>query len=221
MDSTSALVNTLRTVSYEKQFECVADMYSNGFLDDKAINSMIDNGICIEHLAHLPLKTEQLLMLLKKDQRLCAEAAFTIIDRALTPQLSCQDFCDLFYQCCNESVFEHLYTIILFKKPIDDNLKDKYISAIKYVLTCNNISYDTKSKAHELEIYLRLVDTMDIPYIRQCFSYNNNIFYLAISQNCHTPDDILSKLILINNVKYSKHIRINANLILQQHRKLK
>lgn len=221
MDSSSTLVNKLQAMSCEKQFKCIADMYSNGFLGDNTISSMIDNGICIEHLAHLSLKTEQLLKLFEKNRQVCVEAAFTVIDRALTPQIQPIDFIDLFCRCCNESVCEYLYNIILFKRPIEKILKDKYISAIRYISSCENINCNTKSKALELEIYLHLIDTPDISYIRKCFLDNNYIYCLALSQNCYTPDDILNKLILMKNIKYSKQIRTNANLTLQLHRKSK
>lgn len=214
MNETKTLVNeineNIKDKSEAEKREYLEELYNNGLLTERVLDFLINEEICIDYLAHLPLSNVQLLKLFNKNRQVCAEAAFTIIDRGLEKETSIEDFNIAFSNCCNEEVGQYLLTTMLLKPDIDDVLINKYLNAIRYIR--ENCKYDEElfEKAIEFENFIKLRFTDDIAYIKECYKKKNYIYNIAISQNDNTPIEIINELCLLKEVKYSKIIRANA-----------
>ena len=214
MDETTAVVNEIEkhinnfpNIDKIDYFEL---LYKNGKLTDEVVGLLIKNDIGLDYLAHLPLNDSLLLSLFNRNRQLCAEAAFTLIDRTLKDEVTKQRFQEIFGQCCNESISKYLFGIVLLKCDIDGLLKSKILDAIQYIKQQYSINDEIYKTAVDFEVFFELRNTENIDFIKKYFQLNNYIYDIAISQNVNTPIDIINELCSIKEMKYSKVIRANA-----------
>jgi len=214
MNESTALINEIkeRTNDTDKN-KYLEIVYQKGLLTEEVVEFLIENEICLDYLAHLPLSDNQLLILFKRNSQLCEEAAFTLIDRALKENVAEQDFHNIFSQCCNETVSKYLFGTILLKRDINCLLKSKILDAIQFIKQQYSIKEDIHKTAVEFENFLELRDTADVEFIKRRYNSNSYIYNMAISQNLNTPIEIINELCSLKDMKYSKIIRTNADEI--------
>lgn len=214
MDETTAVVNEIKehlnnSLNIDK-IDYFESLYQNGILTDEVVDLLMKNNIELDCLAHLPLNDSLLLSIFNKNKQLCAEAAFTLIDRALKDEVTKQRFQEIFCQCCNEDVSNYLFGFILLKCDIDGLRKCKILIAIQYIKQQYSSNEELYKSAVDFEVFFELRDTVNIEFIKKYYQLNSYIYNMAISQNENTPIDIINELCSLKKMKYSRVIRANA-----------
>ncbi len=187
-----------------------AELLNQGALTETVLQELIEKEIALGELAHLPLPDELLLKLFRKNSILCAEAGYTLIDNVLSNTVSLEKFHDTFAACCRENVCDYLFRIMLTISNLDALLCAKFYDAIQTIKQIYDIASDIYGKALQYENYLLLLQTTDEDLIARLFQEKNHVYYLAISQNNHSPDGLLSKLTELKGMKFAGNIRNNA-----------
>ncbi len=198
--------------------EYLMSLYENGELTDIIIFEMISNDIWLDYLSHMPLKNELLLKLYKKDPHMCVEAAYTIIDFALSQSCTNEEFHKIFLNCCQLSVCNYFLDTILLVKDFNSILYEKYFDGISVIKSTYDEKSDIYLKAIRHENYLKLLSEKSKKKIIEYYQECDPIYFLALSKNAFTPQELLLELTHISKIKFANLIRQNAKGILAQMR---
>jgi len=221
MDEKTTLVNNNEFINTLKQMKesgnsddllwayIIRDQ-SGEMLSEDLVKQLIESGICLDRLAHLPLNDNCLIKLFQKDPRLCREAGLTLINNYLQDCVTIESFKLIFSSCCDEYTSEYLFHIMLLNHDYSDLRIKKYqegINLIKQKYSHESLIYQY---AIQYEIFLKLLFTDDIKYILEKYEIRSEIFYMALSLNKNTPKDIIEELVCLKGMKYANLIRNNA-----------
>ena len=179
-------------------WETILPYLSEKVMYDSCFHYFVANQIGLIILAHMPLDNQKLKILSKYVQ----EALFTLMKRYYTlDEYSEKIFCEELNRYLDDDLLEQL----LLLKPSSE-MKEAILLFSYEKSNSSNVVRKVQKIQHSKIVKV----SSDIQLLTEAFLSGDDLDYLSLSCNLHTPLNILEQLAHVKNVKNSSYIRKNS-----------